>query len=367
MALAQLSHPNVVTIYDVGSADNQTFIAMELAAGGTLGDWLDAAPRTPKETFQMFLHAGRGLAAAHEAGLVHRDFKPTNVLVGNDGRPRVGDFGLARSSGDFGLSTASPTETAHMLHSITTTGCVMGTPAYMAPEQHRGGLLDERSDQFSFCVALFEGLYGYRPYIGNDLDELLQSKVSGPQVPLSDTDIPAAVLHVLRQGLDPRPERRFPTMNALLQALESAWRSDVKDKFRWSARTAYVAIATTLAAAAIAWTALDHDAAAGENVAVEQPRVVPSARADGESNAAAAGLSAMSPETAPVSPRAVDGDSPATPPTSTDTPHAVDTSSPRKASKRRTKRSQRKHRKARSGSAPASSKASPDPNGFDPF
>src|SRR5262249_34669734 len=144
-ALAHMSHPNVVSIFDVGRLDAGLFLAMEFIDGATLGDWLRAQPRSTAEIVHAFEAAGRGLAAAHARGLVHRDFKPENVLVGKDGRVVVTDFGLARRHG--AASHAA------------------GTPAYMAPEQLRGEPPDARSDQFAFCVALNEALYARRPRV----------------------------------------------------------------------------------------------------------------------------------------------------------------------------------------------------------
>jgi serine/threonine protein kinase len=153
-ALARLADPHVVSVYDTGTFGDRVFVAVELVEGETLRQWLGglrAAPRSWREVLARFLPAGRGLAAAHAAGLVHRDFKPENVLLGRDGRVRVADFGLAEAAPEPGGKLAAlPAEW----------GLVLGTPAYMAPEQLRGIAVDARSDQFSFCVALFEALYG---------------------------------------------------------------------------------------------------------------------------------------------------------------------------------------------------------------
>src|SRR6185436_15422220 len=142
-AVGRLSHPNVIAVYDVGEFCGEIYIAMELVAGHTLQDWLRAEPRSLEEILDVFEQAGRGLAAAHRAGLIHRDFKPHNVLVGTDGRVRVTDFGLAVSAG-------------------TASGDGAGTPAYMAPEQ-ADGKGSARADQFSFGVALHEAVTGARP------------------------------------------------------------------------------------------------------------------------------------------------------------------------------------------------------------
>ena len=159
-AMARLSHPNVIAVHDVGTYGEQVFIAMELVDGTTLKEWLKQARRSWREIVEVFLAAGKGLAAAHAAGLVHRDFKPSNVLVGKDGRVRVMDFGVARpvSTADDKVPGESPF--AEVDVALTRVGSVVGTPRYMAPEQRGGQPVDPRSDQFSFCASLYEALYG---------------------------------------------------------------------------------------------------------------------------------------------------------------------------------------------------------------
>jgi serine/threonine protein kinase len=166
-AIARLSHPNVVHVYDVGTFGDQVFVAMEFVAGRTLRQWAEEEPRPWREVVDRFALAGRGLAAAHAAGLIHRDFKPDNVLLGDDGRVRVVDFGLARPAGQQPAPEGERTPSGGTLaHPLTEWGVVVGTPAYMAPEQLRGEASDERSDQLSFCVSLYETLYGERPFPG---------------------------------------------------------------------------------------------------------------------------------------------------------------------------------------------------------
>lgn len=221
--LARLSHPNVVAVYDVGTYGEQVFLAMEYVDGSTLAEWLRAG-HSVAECLETFHQAGLGLAAAHSAGLVHRDFKPSNVMVSADGRVRVTDFGLAR---------AISTEEEHQarqeaaLHSIdafnhTHTGMVLGTPAYMAPEQLLGGTVDHRADQFSFCVSLYEALYGERPFNGQSLAQLkaaLQAEDLRDQP--AGTKVPRWVRRVLLRGLKPNAEHRYASMQALLLALKS--------------------------------------------------------------------------------------------------------------------------------------------------
>ncbi|MCY1023757.1 protein kinase domain-containing protein [Pyxidicoccus sp. MSG2] len=216
-AMARLSHPNVLPIFELGTAEGRDFLAMEWVEGTTLGDWLRARERPWREVVEVFLAAGAGLAAAHRAGLVHRDFKPSNVLVGLDGRVRVTDFGLARhGTGEQDAVTsgvmdeASPSESS----ALTQRGRVPGTPAYMSPEQRAGRAVDARSDQYSFCVALHEALQGERP----------------PGLPASSShralprrararDLPKHVLAALARGLAKAPEERFPSMDALMAVL----------------------------------------------------------------------------------------------------------------------------------------------------
>jgi eukaryotic-like serine/threonine-protein kinase len=158
-AMARLNHPNVATIYEVGRANEHLFIAMELIEGGTLKGWLETEPRGWREILAMFVAAGRGLEAAHAAGLVHRDFKPENVLIGRDGRPRVSDFGLVAE----GIAIdGAELQAAEITGALTSRGIAAGTPAFMSPEQWAGTPSDSRGDQFSFCVALWTALFGDR-------------------------------------------------------------------------------------------------------------------------------------------------------------------------------------------------------------
>ncbi|KIG16018.1 Serine/threonine protein kinase [Enhygromyxa salina] len=313
-ALAKLSHPNVVQVYDVGEFEGRVFVAMEFVDGQTLGDWMRAEHEVD-EIVAMFAEAGRGLAAAHEAGVIHRDFKPDNVLVGRDNRPRVLDFGLAcpiepiafaelspaqpdtegepasfgtsldqlLRTGELGDGERRPLPRAGRRHDpdatedsftprapgddnersqdgiatqtnvarppdrdaelddtlskhppaandydddededdvITRTGALMGTPAYMSPEQFVGRHVDAASDQFSFCVALHEALYGHRPFIGKSAMELGIATGAGEIVEAPpNSRVPLWLREVIVRGLDPAPERRFASMNELIAAL----------------------------------------------------------------------------------------------------------------------------------------------------
>jgi tetratricopeptide (TPR) repeat protein len=214
-ALARLAHPNVIAVHDVGTLpDDQVFVAMELVDGVTMREWLKDQPRTWREVVPVMRDAGAGLAAAHQAGLVHRDFKPENVLVGKDGRVRVMDFGLARlhalDESEPQVETKSP-----LTAELTLAGHVVGTPAYMAPELYSGQPADARSDQFAFGVTLFEALFRVRPYERKEL----QGKTAGkPKIP-SDTGVPAALQKVALHALALAPEQRFASMDALLGEL----------------------------------------------------------------------------------------------------------------------------------------------------
>ena len=231
-ALARLSHPNVIAVHDVGTFEDQVFVAMEYVEGATLGVWAAAERRPWTATCDAYVQAGRGLAAAHAVGIVHRDFKPDNVLVGKDGRVRVLDFGLARAAGDGATAPADDSvplesrETAAASSSpalgtpLTRAGSFMGTPAYSSPEQLRGDPADARSDQFSFCVALFEALYGERPFSGKNITEIATAIVKGelPSPPAGNR-VPPRVRTILARGLSAEPGGRYPTMDALLAAL----------------------------------------------------------------------------------------------------------------------------------------------------
>ena len=226
-AMARLSHPNVLPVHDVGMHGEDVFVAMDFVDGSTLSQWLRGGPpearRDWREVLRKFLDAGRGLAAAHAAGLVHRDFKPDNVLVRADGHVFVTDFGLARAAGGTEITGDTPISPLHT--SLTRTGAVLGTPAYMSPEQHRGEAADARSDQFSFCTALYEGLYGQPPFRPERKDELgliaaIALEVEQGRVqPTPRSEVPARVQRAVLRGLRASAAERFPSMPALLAEL----------------------------------------------------------------------------------------------------------------------------------------------------
>lgn len=218
MAMARLAHPNVVTVFEVGELEQFPFVVMEYVPGTTLRAWLAEKPRSVEEILAMAVAAGEGLAAAHGAGLIHRDVKPENVLVGTDGRARMGDFGLARELDS--QETEQPVDDAAGLATMTQTGAVMGTPAYMAPEQINGTGIDARTDQFAFCVTVWECLWGSRPFLGSKLSELMVAINTGKrQVPPPVPKVPARVRLALERGLSADLADRFPSMRALLDEL----------------------------------------------------------------------------------------------------------------------------------------------------
>jgi eukaryotic-like serine/threonine-protein kinase len=282
-AMAKLKHPNVLTVYEVGTVDNRDYIAMELVDGSTLDQWLATSP--PDElVWEAILAAGRGLAAAHAAGVVHRDFKPHNVLRSRNGRVLVTDFGLARGllgEADSAAVTATTTVPLEMAATVspvpatdgiadtlpaapvvdgaadtlaaaaavdgvsvtltqqpairgtapskppsasrngdsvldvplTQTGALIGTPAYMAPEQFFGAPPDPRTDQFAFCVTAWQASTGERPFKGQTIDELREAASRG--VAHLETRMPRAIRGALERGLDPRPAARWPTLECI--------------------------------------------------------------------------------------------------------------------------------------------------------
>jgi len=298
-AMAQLAHPNVVAVYDVGSVEARVFFAMELVEGTTLARWTAAARRDVSELIDVFLAAGRGLAAAHDAGLIHRDFKPDNVLIGNDGRARVTDFGLARQTlrppldAEHGGAAEPRPEAGTMQTGLA------GTLAYMAPEQYLGRSADARVDQFSFavalheasyrerprdrqrsapeqrrgndvtpatdqfayCVALWEALAGERPYHAHGFDELRRQIATGPAA-LDASRIPRRVRSLLRRGLEPDPARRWPSMNALLDRLARTQRSRVAVIIASAVRATVAALVVVVAIASVAYSLRSGEVAA---------------------------------------------------------------------------------------------------------
>jgi len=302
--IAKLSHPNVVVVHDVGTIDDSVFIAMEYVDGFTVTGWLLAGRRTLAEILAVYRAAGRGLEAAHREGLIHRDFKPENVMIGRGGQVRVMDFGLARQlldgpeakdaverglaslsgGGEAGSlresaptpaidvdldatmqlspatasgsalgarSSASPSQP--MDARLTQTGAILGTPAYMSPEQFQGRATDARTDQFSFCVALYEALYDKRPFAGNTVVALTKEVLAGKVADAPrETKVPARIRRALLRGLSVDPEARWPSMTALLDALSH----DTERVWRRMAVAGAVAVGAVLVAATVSnWRA----------------------------------------------------------------------------------------------------------------
>ena len=268
-ALAKLSHENVLTVYDFGDFDGDVFLAMEFVDGQTLKDWFLSTHREWREVLDVMLHAGRGLAAAHNAGIVHSDFKPHNILIDKRGRVRVADFGLAKALQQLppmGVSledslddeirrrrTTTIPRVSAAKSATTSRPLVAGSPAYMAPEQFRGRDVDERSDQFAFCVTLFEGLYGRRPFTQRTVAELKAAVLAGAiEDPPLESDVPRWIRDVILRGLSLDPHDRFESMDELLGALSI----DPIQRAKRIRRTAVTIVASaigTLTAAAIVY------------------------------------------------------------------------------------------------------------------
>lgn len=312
-ALAQLSHPNVVQVHDAGIHDDDVFVAMELVEGTSVKQWCRSQPSSAWRTvLAAFVEAGRGLAAAHDKGLIHRDIKPSNLLRGSDGRVRVADFGLARgnvkptdllrrvnraatgngsahrpvpsaddvSYADLASSASSDSEplslsgdtfssqTSSQLQGLldeklTRTGRMLGTPIYMAPEQHFNQQVGVAADQYSFCVALYEGLYGRLPFARQRRpSDLVSDKLTGSFLPPpSNTRVPGWMYHALLRGMAPRPEDRYPSMRALMAVLQDD--PIARRRARW--RTLALAVVIVSLASVAAWGILrDPQAAAGD-------------------------------------------------------------------------------------------------------
>ena len=266
-AMARLNHPHVATVHEVGTHEEQVFVAMEFVDGGTLREWLETE-RPHAEVLTKYIDAGSGLAAAHAAGIVHRDFKPDNVMIDREGRVRVMDFGLSRAHGvgeldgtAEGSSTTLPRDIDPMATPLTETGAIMGTPAYMAPEQHQGRAADERSDQFTFCVSLYEGLCGVRPFEGKTYPELVANVVAGKIRP-APSGVPRRLLGVIERGLAVDPAERYPSMDDLLAELRA-------DPARvW--RIGGVVAALMAVASGVTWAATRDESAVSADACADQ-------------------------------------------------------------------------------------------------
>ncbi len=278
-AMAQISHPNVVGVHDIGTIGGQVFVSMEYVKGSNLRQWLAAQDRSASDIIELFIGAANGLAAAHAQGLIHRDFKPANVLVSTEGVAQVADFGL--------VTVANTTLAQHSENAIpalgvvdvmlTGAGTVVGTALYMSPEQHQRGLVDAASDQFSFCVALYEALYNQRPFAGSTLGELREHVLAGKVCPPPvNSKVPSWILPILRRGLATEPSKRHPSMTALAEALTGP--VPPKRRGQRGLQLVGVSLLAAVIAATVVWSLLRSgnqpcEAAGGRAVAMWTPSV----------------------------------------------------------------------------------------------
>jgi predicted Ser/Thr protein kinase len=252
-ALAKLAHPHVVAVHDVGTVGEQVFVAMEYVSGTTLRQVLAQRRYGWRQVLELLLPVARGLAAVHAAGLVHRDLKPDNIMLGDDGRVRLMDFGLARAPRG-GETGEEPTASggAGENEALTRTGTLLGTPPYMAPEQWQGLVADARTDQLAFCVTLWEALYGERPFAGGTITELERAITRGTVTsPARASEVPRWLRRVLERGLAVEPADRHPSMEALVEALAHG---------RRTARLRWLAAGTVAVGGAIAGVILGSEA-----------------------------------------------------------------------------------------------------------
>jgi len=256
-AMARLSHANVVPVFDVGEiGERGVFIAMEYVEGQTLGDWLKSERRDWRAIRDVLVQAGRGLHAAHQAGLVHRDFKPANVLIDVHGRARVTDFGIARLGVEEDVLTPIPSSglssgITPLGLELTKTGAAVGTPAYMAPEQHRGrSIVDGRADQFAFCITAWEAFFGQRPFEGDTAEERVTAiERATPRGPVEGRDAPGWIAPLLRRGFSARVDDRWPSLAPLLDRLGD----DPESRRRRRFALAGVVLAGAAVAGGVTW------------------------------------------------------------------------------------------------------------------
>ncbi len=247
-AIARVNHPNVVSVYDVGVDDRLVFVAMQLISGVTLKEWLRHKP-TQAEVLAIFEQAGSALAAAHATGIIHRDFKPSNVMIDREGVARVVDFGLALAISEEGTTlrevrAALAHGAGELDERITETGCTLGTRGYIAPELFGGGEADARTDQYSFSVSLFQALTGGLPAAG----------ARSASESLHRAHVPRWLVELVVRGLDPAPEQRYPDMQALLDDLRRYRR-----KPRWHAAVLGAGMITVAFLSLLLFGSREHD------------------------------------------------------------------------------------------------------------
>lgn len=269
-ALARLSHPNIVAVYDAGRHEDSVFIAMEMVVGQSLARWCRSEPRPHwRAVVAAYVAAARGLAAAHDVGMLHRDFKPDNVLIADDGTVKVADFGIAALTApepdarDAPSAPASPSSSEPagrprdlVAGSLTAPGALLGTPLYMAPEQQAGGPLDPRADQYSFFLSLYRGLYEQSPFRVGDGEtafrELLEHKMAGDVAPPpADTEVPGWLYPIIVRGLAPDPDDRWPSMDDAIRALQSD--PDQRRRRRITIAAVAALVLAVIAIAAAGW------------------------------------------------------------------------------------------------------------------
>jgi serine/threonine protein kinase len=221
--MSYVCHPNVARVFEIGVHEGRTFLVMEYIKGHTLRQWCSVADRSWKDKLQVYLEAARGLAAAHSHGLVHRDFKPSNVLIDTCDHAHVLDFGLVHSGGDAQVDSLDNLRREELTRKVTRVGTVMGTPPYMAPEQNLGGPTDARTDQFSFCIALWEALAGEHPFLApTESRSRLRPFINGLRKVPGGKRVPRRIWKVLQRGLSARPAERWRSMAELIEQLEEA-------------------------------------------------------------------------------------------------------------------------------------------------